>query len=121
MKKLTAHRQDPWIGVDLDGTLALVDYERPYDYRHIGEPVPLMLKRVLEWKAQGKRVKIFTARVAGSIDIGDVVHVIHQWCIKHGLGYLEITATKDGGMEWLWDDRAVGVIRNTGRVAPGPK
>lgn len=35
-----------WIGVDLDGTLAF--YERWIDELHIGEPIPLILARVLQ-------------------------------------------------------------------------
>src|SRR5207344_2652938 len=50
-----------WIGVDLDGTLAYYDQWRGPE--HIGEPVPAMLERVQRWLAEGKDVRIFTARV----------------------------------------------------------
>ena len=51
-----------WIGVDLDGTLAHYDGWKGVD--HIGDPVPKMLMRVLDWRRQGLAVRIFTARVA---------------------------------------------------------
>jgi hypothetical protein len=49
-----------WIGVDLDGTLAM--YNGWVDETHIGEPVPAMALRVRAWLAKGHTVKIFTAR-----------------------------------------------------------
>jgi len=51
-----------WMAVDLDGTLA--HYDRWRGIEHVGEPVPLMLERVQAWLAEGKTVKVFTARVA---------------------------------------------------------
>lgn len=51
-----------WIGVDLDGTLAVHDHET-FDVNHIGEPVPLMLERVGAWLDAGIEVRIVTARV----------------------------------------------------------
>ena len=49
-----------WIGVDLDGTLAVAE---PWQgFEHIGKPVPNMLKRVKIWIQMGYRVKILTAR-----------------------------------------------------------
>jgi hypothetical protein len=49
-----------WIGVDLDGTLAHYDGWKGAD--HIGAPIPAMVERVKGWLAEGKTVKIFTAR-----------------------------------------------------------
>ncbi|HEV7674386.1 MAG TPA: hypothetical protein VGQ12_07640 [Candidatus Angelobacter sp.] len=50
-----------WIGVDLDGTLAhYAGWKGP---EHIGEPIMPMVERVKGWLAEGKTVKIFTARV----------------------------------------------------------
>lgn len=99
-----------WIGVDLDGTLAMYDKWRGIE--HIGEPVPIMLKRVKQWIKEGKRVKIFTARICdGKVETQEV---ITKWLIKN-LGFaLEVTNVKDYGMIELWDDRAVQVIPNTG-------
>lgn len=108
-----------WIGVDLDGTLAEYDKWRGVD--HIGEPVPAMLNRVREWLAAGKRVKIFTARVAAR-DVAELKiarETITAWCKRH-IGYaLEVTNVKDMGMIELWDDRCVQVEINTGRRLDG--
>jgi hypothetical protein len=50
-----------WIGVDLDGTMAYYDGWKGAD--HIGEPIPAMVERVKRWLAEGREVRIFTARV----------------------------------------------------------
>ncbi len=100
-----------WIGVDLDGTLAV--YTKWVDEYHIGEPVPAMLDRVREWTAQGIEVRIFTARVARP-DPEKAARTIQEWLVKH-LGYpLTVTNVKDRKMIELWDDRAVQVRVNTG-------
>ena len=100
-----------WIGVDLDGTLA--EYHGWNDGK-IGEPIPLMVDRVLKWIAEGTTVKIFTARVC----TGDTeqIALIKSWCKMFIGRELEVTATKDFAMIELWDDRCVQVIPNTGRT-----
>lgn len=50
-----------WIGVDFDGTLA--KYGKYVSPTHCGEPVPAMVARVKRWLADGREVRIFTARV----------------------------------------------------------
>ncbi len=116
-----------WIGVDLDGTLAVWDGWRGIE--HIGEPVEPMAARVRAWLAQGEEVRIFTARVDGGqaalamgdengrahADVAAVKRHIEQWCLEHLGAVLPITNVKDYGMRELWDDRAIGVERNTGR------
>jgi hypothetical protein len=110
--------KNPWIGVDLDGTLAHYD---PHDWRgedHIGEPIPAMVERVKAWLAEGKEVRIFTARMSG--DSRDDIRrfrietLIGDWCKQHIGRRLRATNEKDYGMVELWDDRAVQVIPNTG-------
>lgn len=101
-----------WIGVDLDGTLAHYDGWKGAD--HIGLPIPDMLRRVREWVAAGRKVKIFTARAC----VPEQCEPIRAWLAVHGLE-LEITNVKDFHMVELWDDRAVQVIPNTGRRADG--
>jgi hypothetical protein len=104
-----------WIGVDLDGTLS--HHEGWVNASHIGEPVPAMVERVKAWLAEGKTVKIFTARVGPQKDINDAVRAreaIDRWCEEHLGQKLDITATKDFAMVELWDDRAETVIPNTG-------
>ncbi len=103
-----------WIGVDLDGTLALYDGWKGAS--HIGEPIQPMLARVRTWLAEGKTIKIFTARVAiPEPDRSNAVRHIHEWLESHGLPRLDITNVKDLAMIELWDDRAVQVEFNTGQ------
>ena len=117
----------PWIGVDLDGTLAF--YDRWRGETHIGEPIPLMVERVKKWLKKGIQVKIFTARVAeaannddGSMhDVALVIAAIELWCDQHIGQKLPITNKKDFGMIELWDDRAVQVIPNTGKPVDAQK
>lgn len=105
--------QRPWIGVDLDGTLARDDL-RMFG-RSIGKPVEPMLRRVLQWRADGLRVKIMTARASDPSLIPDV----QRWLEKHGIGGLEVTNAKDFLMVELWDDRAIQVVANTGQPVLG--
>jgi hypothetical protein len=102
---------DQWIGVDLDGTLA--EYNDWIDISHIGKPIPLMIERVNGWIAEGKKVKIFTARVTQG---PEAVRYIHEWLVTQGLPKLDVTNVKDFNMVELWDDRCVSVVTNTGML-----
>ena len=98
----------PWIGVDLDGTLAK---DGPcVDAYHIGQPVEPMMNRVRGWIAQGMHVKIVTARAG----IPHGIPPVKVWLKKHGLPDLDVTNEKDFNMIELWDDRAIQVIPNSG-------
>ena len=112
--------KQPWIGVDLDGTLAFYEsFSGPY---HIGEPIKPMVNRIIAWISQGKMVKIFTARVTEGCfnkdgtpyDVQLVVKNIQDWCETHIGHKLEVTNVKDFAMTELWDDRAVRVAKNKG-------
>ena len=113
-----------WIAVDFDGTLA--EYHG-WDGDNLGKPIRPMVDRVLRWLAEGKAVKIFTARVGCSGKRSDVSldneefaehqrNLITAWCIQHIGVALEVTATKDFAMVELWDDRAIQVVMNTGEI-----
>ncbi len=101
----------PWIGVDLDGTLA--EHDMWISQNHIGKPVPEMVKRVRTWVAQGITIKIVTARAS----IPECIPPVQAWLKKNDLPPFEVTNQKDFNMIELWDDRAIQVIRNTGRPA----
>jgi hypothetical protein len=102
-----------WIGVDLDGTLA--EYTEWQGAAHIGKPIPLMVERVKKWLADGKQVKIFTARVSNNNSAREEsLQAIAKWTEKHIGQSLEVTAEKDYFMVELWDDRCAQVIPNTG-------
>lgn len=108
---VVAAQEQGWIGVDLDGTLAYHDANSPMI--RIGEPVPLMIERVKAMIEQGCRVKIFTARAQDS----EQILLIRKWLNENDLPALEITNIKDYNMLKLFDDRAVQVERNTGKLA----
>jgi len=101
---------DQWIGVDLDGTLA--KYNGWKGATKIGEPIPEMVRRIRRWVGHGKKVKLFTARA----DDEKSVNAIKKWLKDNELPDLEVTNLKDQHMTELWDDRAVAVEKNTGKV-----
>lgn len=109
-----------WIGVDLDGTLA--HYDGWKGELHIGEPIMPMVKRVQDWLAEGRKVKIFTARVSeGSGDkarasVEEIRRHIALWCRINIGQALEVTNVKDFNMIALYDDRCREVETNTGKV-----
>jgi hypothetical protein len=104
-----------WIGVDLDKTLA--KYDEWVSVDHVGAPIMPMVMRVRRWLADGKKVKIMTARVSGHHgDLEKVKAPIEAFCMENFGEVLEITNVKDFGMIELWDDRSVSVEPNTGEV-----
>ncbi len=103
-----------WIAVDLDGTLAYYDGFKGPDI--IGEPIPEMVERVLRWVAEDRKVVIFTARMSHPDDGDECAEAVKRWLKQHGLPDLEVTCTKDYRILEFWDDRAVQVETNTGRV-----
>ena len=102
----------PWIGVDLDGTLAhdLGKKRESKGLDEIGSPIKPMVNRLRKWIAEGKTVKIFTARASSPRQ----VVMIKKWLASHGLPDLEVTNVKDLRMIELWDDRCVQVMTNLG-------
>jgi hypothetical protein len=102
----------PWIGVDLDGTLAHDPGNKRENraLEQIGSPIKPMLNRLRKWIAEGKTVKIFTARASSPRQ----VVMIKKWLASYGLPDLEVTNVKDLRMVELWDDRCVQVTTNLG-------
>ena len=128
-----------WIGFDLDGTLAKYDGWNGID--HIGEPIEPMVSLIKVLHAEGKTVKILTARVAPrpNAETKPNPYLENHWCIEnpdgmpwakkgpwtalefiqdwcyHFLGFVpEIVYQKDSLMLDLYDDRCHQVIPNTG-------
>lgn len=106
----------PWIGVDLDKTLAV--YDEFKGETHIGEPIPAMVERVFKWLAEGKVVKIFTARASepDPTKRAAALNAIAEWSLKVFGTSLPVTCIKDYGCVEFYDDRAKQVIPNTGRL-----
>jgi hypothetical protein len=121
-----------WIGFDLDGTLA--EYHGFKGPDHIGEPIYPMIEILRGFLSQGKKVKIFTARVwypratgGNLLETGRRLEeaeaarrAIEAWCLEHIGQVLEVTCVKDYSMWALYDDRAIQVQKNTGRILGRP-
>jgi hypothetical protein len=104
----------PWIGYDLDGTLAYQG-EGHYSPFEIGHPIPKMVARAKRDIAEGRyEVRIFTARAAHQS--GHVNQAIRDWCKKHIGQELPVTNEKDLGCVRIYDDRAVQVVKNSGDI-----
>lgn len=127
----------PWIGVDLDSTLAQYDgWKGPC---HIGEPIKKMVDRVKAWIKSGQEVRIFTARaypigtlfedgrmepIHCSMSLREAeslmaVRCVQGWCAQHIGKVLTVTCVKDFSMVELWDDRCVSLVPNSGEVIGG--
>lgn len=114
--KLRHQGDEGWIGVDLDGTLAIYDgWQGP---THIGEPIAPMVALVKSFIAEGRKVKIFTARVSShsAFEVNNIANAIGDYTEKHIGTRLEATCVKDFNMITLFDDRCVQVEMNTGRL-----
>lgn len=114
---------DGWVGVDLDSTLATYISGQ---FPEIGEPVPAILAIVKRLLEEGRDVRIMTARVGNLFkhdvsreeydDAIDQMVRVRNWCMEHLGQYLPVTAVKDYDMDFLLDDRAITVEKNTGRI-----
>lgn len=76
-----------------------------------------MLRRVWRWRAQGRDVRLFTARANSPSELGPVREWMQTWLGE----VLPITCTKDYLMCALFDDLAVSVAQDQGEcvVAEG--
>src|SRR3990172_4736090 len=104
-----------WIGFDLDGTLA--EYHGWGD-GSVGVPIERMVNIVKQFMADGYTCKIVTARVSTreGQELQQQKDYIEQWCIEVFEHPLEVTHQKDFHMYCLFDDRAVAVEKNTGKI-----
>ncbi len=98
------------IAIDLDGTLAHFDgWKGIHD---IGDPIPNVLAKLKEKRAEGYAIKIFTARCS---DLR-AKFFIKRWLEKHDIPYDDITNIKDSSMKEIWDDLAKPLVRNEGFI-----
>lgn len=107
-----------WVAFDLDGTIAYEDGWKGEDY--IGPPIERSIIRVKQKLAEGKEVRILTARASvwgrSEERRQKNIRLIQEWCKEHIGIPLEVTAEKDYLMEELYDDRCHRVEHNTGIV-----
>jgi hypothetical protein len=113
LKKM--EHEAPYVGFDLDGTLAKFDkWQGP---GHIGPPVPKMVKKAKEFLGRGIQVRIITARLGLPGKEADIAHrAIKKWCEKHIGRKLKVQAHKTPGLVKLYDDKAERVEKNTGET-----
>jgi len=130
-----------WIGVDFDATLA--HYEKWGGPGELGAPIKRMVDLVKRWLSEGREVRIFTARAWPRLhvkasdaisyldalapcrdldrirDSAIAVAAIRHWCREVFGTALDVTCVKDIQMIELYDDRAVQVAANSGRLNCG--
>lgn len=115
-----------WIGVDMDGTLAYYekgDYDRLGAYT-FGPPIPAMVERIKWHLAQGHDVRVVTARHSNGANYDHDARLelaVAQWTEANLGKALKCRASKDGYMHALYDDRAIAVEYNTGRLLGGQR
>ena len=105
----------PWIGVDLDGTLA--EEQDPFDPLTIGKPVPEMVEKVKKALEDGVEVRVFTARLADEKLRGQIREKIREYTREHIGRELDSTSEKDPGLREIWDDKARRVRKDEGTFA----
>jgi hypothetical protein len=116
-KRLGSNYIQPWTAFDLDGTIA--EYTTFIDPTHIGKLIEgeatNELRRLL---SEGKKVKIFTARASDADPKvrHAILEAIAEWTLANFGQSLPVTCIKDYGMIRLYDDRAIQVEKNTGRI-----
>lgn len=114
--------KDRWIAVDFDGTLADFGCDWHNDPYATGAPIAPMVELVKKWLAEGEDVRIFTARAdcfhpkLGVLPWLKVVAPLEKWCLEYLGVVLPITNRKDYFCKAIYDDRAIQVEHNTGRL-----
>ena len=99
-----------WVGFDFDRTIA--HYEH-FIQGVLGEPIPPMIDLMKKYLSDGYEVRIVTARY----DNGEEeIRAIKDWCKRYVGQELRVTNCKDFEMLVLYDDRAIQVEPNTGRI-----
>ena len=113
------------VGFDLDCTLAesrmfelAENGDKKFDPGFIGAPIYPMVEKAKEHMRRGDEVVIFTARVnpENGISADIAREAIQKWCMEVFGVVLDITCMKDRNMWRIYDDIAVTVEGNTGRI-----
>jgi len=104
-------KRKPVVAVDLDGTLAYYGDKEKKDHS-IGAPIQSMVNRIKYFINTGYEVVIFTARAVYPSSEEKIMY----WLGQHGLPKMRITNIKDPMMVLFFDDRAVPVEQNTGKI-----
>lgn len=106
------------IAVDWDGVM--VEYHGYEGPAVFGPSIQPMVDNVKSWLAEGHEVIVHTSRVSLEHNIDSVMKssgAIRKRLQEMGLpATLKITANKYTRISEFWDDRAVEMEKNTGRV-----
>lgn len=111
-----------WIAVDFDGTLATFGCDWQNNPYATGEPIKPMVDLVKKWLSEGEDVRIFTARMdcfhpkLGRLSVDQVKAPLECWCLAYLGVVLPITNVKDYYCKAIYDDRAIQVEHDTGRL-----
>ena len=108
--------------VDFDGTLA--EDTGWKGFKHMGKPIPDMIRKVKKWLEDGDEVIVHTARLSWApnspynpqdeqLDKEGVRFLIEDWCEKNIGKKLKVTNEKQGYGPF-YDDWGCHVIKNTG-------
>lgn len=109
---------ESWVGVDFDGTLAK-RVDNPQSENVTGMPIWPMVEMVRGMRAQGQKVKIFTARAWPPPGDPEKIEAVREWCIRYIGEALPVTCSKDPDCVAIYDDIAYGVVPDAGEVIGG--
>lgn len=101
------------IAFDLDGTLA--KYDNWKGLNHIGEPIIPIINKLKKYLANNEKCCIFTARATSEKN----KEPIKKWLIKNIGREIPITNIKNTNIKKFYDDRAIAVEKNTGKILGG--
>jgi hypothetical protein len=113
--------EEPYWWCDLNGTLCFHEKGTPVFNADgefiIGKPINRMVRRIRRMLSEGLKVKI----MSGSVGLGGekaavAETAIRKWCKEHLGRELEVSATITPRCLGLFNDKAIAVIRNTGRL-----
>lgn len=112
------------ICVDFDRTLCTFESgdRGRYGVLHYGAPIPSMVKRVKRWIEEGRKVRIFTARVSHDnsskriMEAQDQLTIVRRWCLQHLGKVLPVTCEKNWKTDMIVDDIAVRPLANKGKL-----
>ena len=111
---------DYYFLVDLNGTLAHHEKGAPVFTAAgeplIGKPIKRMVDRVRRLMDQGTSVRILCAAVSEDTPRAEKLRsAVKDWTKKHLGRALPVTATVTPRCIGIWNDKARGVVRNTGK------
>lgn len=111
----------PWFGFDFDATIA--HYPPKKADGMLGKPIESEVLTLLkQLVAEGHECRIVTARVGSGTpaEIAKITKEMQAWCLTYVGKELPVTAKKDYLMIVLFDDRAIQVEYNTGKLLGDP-